>query len=48
VPFRKITRGKYKGQYRSPSGRRWTKRQVKAYHASGGTFSKAKRRRRKR
>ena len=48
MPFTKIRTGKNKGKYRSPSGRIWTKRQVVAYHASGGTFSKAKRRSRRR
>jgi hypothetical protein len=38
MPFRKIGSGKYV----SPSGRKWTKKQVIAYYASGGTFSKAK------
>jgi len=48
VPFKKIKRGKKRGKYRSPSGRVFTKRQVIAYHASGGTFSKARRRSRRR
>jgi hypothetical protein len=47
MPFKKISSGKNRGKYRSPSGRVWTKRQVIAYHASGGTFSKARRRRRR-
>jgi len=47
MPFTKIKSGKNKGKYRSPSGRIWTKKQVIAYHASEGTFSKAKRKRRK-
>jgi len=47
MPFTKIKSGKNRGKYRSPSGRIWTKKQVIAYHASGGTFSKAKRRRKK-
>lgn len=37
MPFKK--RGKY---YYSPSGRKYTKKQVQAYYASKGTFSKAK------
>jgi len=38
MPFKKLPSGKYK----SPSGKIWTKKQVIAYHASGGTFSGAK------
>ena len=33
MPFRKITKGKNKGKYKSPSGRVWTKEQIAAYHA---------------
>jgi hypothetical protein len=44
MPFRKIGSGKYV----SPSGRKWTKKQVIAYYASGGTFSKAKKKVKKR
>lgn len=33
MPFKKITRGKNKGKYKSPSGRTMTKSQVKAYYA---------------
>jgi len=36
MPFTKITKGKHKGLYKSPSGRVWTKEQVKAYYASKG------------
>jgi len=43
MPFRKISKNKYV----SPSGRKWTKKQVIAYYASGGTFSKAKKRKKK-
>jgi hypothetical protein len=32
MPFRKVGPNKYK----SPSGRTWTKKQVVAYHATGG------------
>lgn len=42
MPFRKMKNGKYK----SPSGRTFTKKQVVAYYASNGTFSKAKRKKR--
>lgn len=34
MPFKKISRGKNKGKYRSPSGRVFTPKQVKAYYAS--------------
>jgi hypothetical protein len=34
MPFRKIKGGKYV----SPSGRKWTAKQVKFYYATGGTF----------
>lgn len=43
MPFKK--RGRF---YYSPSGRKFTKKQVVAYYASKGTFSKAKSKRRKR
>lgn len=42
MPFKKA--GKY---YRSPSGKRYTKRQVRAYYATKG-FSRKPRRRKKR
>ena len=38
MPFTKIG----PDTYRSPSGKTWTKKQVVAYYASNGTFSKAK------
>jgi hypothetical protein len=38
MPFKKIGPNKYK----SPSGKTFTKKQVTAYYASGGTFKKAK------
>jgi hypothetical protein len=38
MPFTKIKGGKYK----SPSGKVWTKKQVIAYHASGGFKKKKK------
>jgi hypothetical protein len=41
MPFRKIS-GKGRGKYKSPSGRTFTKKQVRAYYASGGTFSKTR------
>jgi hypothetical protein len=36
MPFKKITSGKGRGKFRSPSGRVYTKRQVRAYYATGG------------
>ena len=36
MPFTKITSGKDKGKYRSPSGRLWSKKQVVAYYATDG------------
>jgi len=33
MPFKKINKGKNKGKFKSPSGRVWTKAQIKAYHA---------------
>jgi hypothetical protein len=42
VPFTK-TRG---GKYKTPSGRTYTRRQVKAYYATGGWKHPVRRRRR--
>lgn len=36
MPFTKITSGKDKGKYRSPSGKKWSKKQVIAYYATNG------------
>ena len=36
MPFTKITTGKDKGKYKSPSGKVWTKQQVIAYHVTNG------------
>jgi hypothetical protein len=36
MPFKKITKGKDKGKYKSPSGRVMTKAQVQAYYAKKG------------
>jgi hypothetical protein len=33
MPFTKITSGKNKGLFKSPSGRVWTKAQIRAYYA---------------
>jgi hypothetical protein len=43
MPFIKIAPNKY----RSPSGRIFTQKQVIAYYASGGTFKKAKKHKKK-
>jgi len=43
MPFTKVG----KNDYTSPSGKHWTKKQVVAYYASKGTFSKAKKRKAK-
>lgn len=40
MPFIKIKTGKNKGKYKSPSGRKFTARQVRAYYA--GVFKKKK------
>lgn len=36
MPFTKITSGTDKGKYKSPSGRKWTKKQVVAYYTTDG------------
>jgi len=46
MPFKKITSGKNKGKYRSPSGRIYTARQVRAYYATKGWKRKVRRRKR--
>jgi len=46
MPFKKITSGKDKGKYRSPSGRKWTKKQMRLYYATNG-FKKKPRRKKK-
>jgi len=43
MPFTKVG----KNDYTSPSGKHWTKKQVIAYYSSSGTFSKAKKRAKK-
>ncbi len=40
MPFKKTKKGKYK----SPSGKTFTKKQVKFYYASKGTFKRRKKR----
>jgi len=42
MPFTKIKSGKNKGKYRSPSGRIFTFKQVKLYHATKGFKKKPK------
>lgn len=34
MPFKPIKHGKNKGKYKTPGGRVYTARQVKAYHAT--------------
>lgn len=36
MPFEKITSGKNKGKYRSPTGRIYNQAQVNLYHAGDG------------
>ena len=43
MPFTKVG----PNSYRSPSGRKFTTKQVKLYYASGGTFKKSKRKKRR-
>lgn len=45
MPFRKIRRGRGRGKYRSPSGRTFTGRQVRAYYATRGFRRRPRRRR---
>jgi len=42
MPFKKVTSGKDKGKFRSPSGRKWTGDQVKMYYATDGFKKKGK------
>jgi hypothetical protein len=42
MPFKKITTGKNKGSYKTPSGRVFTPKQVKAYYATDGFKKKGK------
>lgn len=44
MPFKKVGRNRYK----SPSGRTFTKKQVRFYYASGGTFKRSARRKARR
>ena len=36
MPYKKITRGKNKGKYRSESGKIYTEAQLRAYHTTSG------------
>jgi hypothetical protein len=36
MPFKKISKGKNKGKYKSPSGRIMSKKQIRAYYAKKG------------
>jgi len=47
MPFKKITKGKDKGKYRSPSGRKWTKAQIRLYYATNKFTRKPKSKRKK-
>ena len=47
MPFTKITRGKGRGKYKSPSGRTFTKAQVRLYYATKGFTVKSKGKRKK-
>ncbi len=38
MPFKKVTKGKDKGKYKSPSGKVFNKKQVDLYYAKGGKF----------
>ena len=42
MPFTKIKSGKNKGKYKSPSGKVWTLKQVRAYYATKGFKKKKK------
>ena len=42
MPFKKIEQGKDKGKYTSPSGKHFTKGQVKMYYATNGFKDKPK------
>jgi hypothetical protein len=48
MPFKKIRKGKGRGKYRSPSGRIYTSKQVRAYYATGGWKRPVRKRRRRR
>lgn len=47
MPFKKIKRGRKKGKYKSPSGRTYSKKQVRAYYATDGWKRKPRKRRRR-
>jgi hypothetical protein len=45
MPFKKINKGRNRGKYRSPSGRVFSRRQVRAYYATKGFRRKPRKRR---
>lgn len=48
MPFKRISRGKSKGKYKSPSGRTYTGKQVRAYYVTKGFSRKPRKGRKKR
>jgi hypothetical protein len=42
VPFKEIKRGRNKGKFRSPSGRIYTKAQVRAYYSRKRSSSRSR------
>lgn len=40
MPFTKITSGENEGKYKSPSGKIYTKEQVRLYYTTGGFKNK--------
>jgi hypothetical protein len=47
MPFTRIKRGKKRGKYRSPSGRVFSRKQIKLYYATKGFQKRLMRRKRK-
>ncbi len=47
MPFTKISSGKDKGKYKSPSGKVFTKSQVEMYYATDGFKNKPKKKKKK-
>lgn len=45
MPFKKVTSGKNKGKFKSPSGRTFTKKQVALYYANNEAFPGMKKKR---
>lgn len=48
MPFTKISKGKDRGKFKSPSGQVFTKKQVALYYATDGFTKKKKKTSRKR